>query len=206
MKNKTFYIAAAVLLFTSVVCIVSYFPSSFDKSEDAKVATFPKEINGWVARDLEISERDYKILETRNLFVREYTNAAQEKVYFYFIYSLDNRKVSHPPEICYMGSGVTVVDKSTVQLTDKIKAVKLIIEKADHRQLVAYWFQAGAFNTHKYLLQQLRVVLNRAVGKQTPNALIRLSADFTPGQEGKALNTLKAFTRDIEPSVSNFFK
>src|SRR4030043_2147656 len=161
MNNKTFVIVVLVLVAVSVIGMISYLPTRFDITSKIKVSDFPMEIGEWKATDMPLSERDYEILETRNLFIRDYKNKKGDSVYLYVIYSEDNRKVSHPPEVCLMGSGVNILDKSLIDVTDDINANKLIVEKGDSRQLVVYWFKAGKLYTDKYIKQQLKVVVDR---------------------------------------------
>lgn len=202
MKNKTFIIVIVILVIVSAIGFASYLPSRFDAALKTKVADFPQTIGEWSSTEIQLPERDYQILETRNLFVRDYKNSENDSVYFYLIYSEDNRKVSHPPEVCYMGSGLTIVNKNVIQLTDSIKANKMIAEKADSRQMVVYWLKAGDLYTEKYLTQQIKLAVDRLFGKRTSSALIRLSTDIKNDDEGAAFELIQSFARQIEPLLS----
>lgn len=204
MNNKTFLIVVVILSMVTVIGLISYLPTRFDVSSRIKVADFPMQIGGWTAKDIPLSERDYEILETRNLIMREYKNKKGEAVYLYIIYSEDNRKVSHPPEVCYLGSGLTIVDKSIIQLTNAIRATKMLAEQANSRQLVVYWFKAGKLYTEKYLKQQLKIVSDRMLGKRTSGAMIRLSGDIKNNDETAALKTLQLFASQIEPLLPKY--
>lgn len=204
MNNKNFIIVTVVLLAAAIIGLMSYLPTRFDISSRVKVADFPTAIGEWTGADMPLSERDYQILETRNLFVRDYKNPKGESVYLYVVYSEDNRKASHPPEVCYMGSGVTIVDKSPIEITNSIRATKMIVEKADSRQLVVYWYKAGSLNTDKYLRQQIKIVIDRLLGKRTSGALIRVSTDVRGNNLDAAGKLLKSFCVQIEPLVSRY--
>lgn len=199
MSNKTFIIVTLILAAGAGIGFMSYLPTRFDIGAKAKVADFPKTIGEWQATDIPLSERDYEILETRNLIMREYKNPKGESVYLYIVYSEDNRKVAHPPEICLSGGGLSILDKSSVQITDSIRATRLLTEKGDFRQLVIYWYKAANLNTDKYLKQQLKVVLDRTLGKRTSCALIRLTTDIKDNNQEAALESVKTFTKEIEP-------
>jgi len=204
MNNKTFIIVICVLIIVSIIGFMNYLPTRTDISSRIKVADFPKTIGEWSATDMPLSERDYEILETRNLFVREYKSPKGNSIYLYVIYSEDNRKVSHPPEVCLMGSGVTIADKSAVQVSDSIKAIKLIVEKANSREMVVYWYKAGKLSTDKYLKQQLKIVIDRMFGRRTAGALIRLSTDIKNNDQDAALSLLKSFAAQIEPLLAKY--
>lgn len=204
MSNKNFVIVVMILVAVAGVALMAYLPTRFDISSKIKVADFPKTIGEWTGTDITLDEKVYQILETRNLFVRDYKNTNGDSVYLYVVYSEDNRKVSHPPEVCLMGSGVTVADKTTVQITDSIKATQLIVEKDKTRDLVVYWFKAGNLNTDKYLTQQLKIVTDRMFGKRTSGALIRLTTQIGESGEEASLEMIKKFAGEIEPLLQRY--
>jgi EpsI family protein len=80
----------------------------------------------------------------------------------------------------------------------------MIAEKTNSRQLVVYWFKAGALNTDQYIQQQLKVVLGRMMGKRTSGALIRLSIDIKNNDEATALKTLREFVSQTEPLLPKY--
>lgn len=205
MNNKTFLIATAILSVVAVFGFITYLPTRIDSSSKINVTEFPKKIGQWSSTDIPISESDYEILETRNLIVRDYKNPKGESVQLYLIYSEDNRKVSHPPEVCYMGSGVTVADKTQTRISDSVTANKLLVEKEHARQLVVYWYKAGGLNTDKYLQQQLKVVADRTFGKRTSGALIRMTFDLTKDKDQDyGLNLIKSFYAEIAPLLDKY--
>lgn len=204
MNNRNFFIVAVILIIAGAAALISYLPAREDIALKTKVSDFPQKIGGWSSTDVKVSDDVYRILETRNLFVREYKNANGDSVFLYIVYSEDNRKVSHPPEVCLMGSGMSIVDKSSIHVSDSITANKLLVETANSRELVVYWFKAGSLNTDKYLKQQFKIVLGRLLGKRTSGALIRLSADIKNDNRQKTLNLLKSFISQIEPLLSKY--
>lgn len=204
MNNKNFIIVVVILIIVSITGFLAYLPTRFDKAMKIKVADLPKTIDEWTATDIPLHEYDYQILETRNLVMREYKNQKAESIYLYIVYSEDNRKVAHPPEVCYMGSGATIVDKSVVQVTNSIKATKMLAETGNSRQIIVYWFKVGAFNTDKYLNQQLKIVFNRMLGKRTSGAMIRVSVDVKENNQEAALVLLKSFCKEIEPLLARY--
>lgn len=204
MNNKSFFIVVGILIVVAGLALIAYLPARTDIALKTKVSDFPKEIGEWKGTDLPLEENVYEILETRNLFIRDYKNAKGDSVYLYIVYSEDNRKVSHPPEVCLLGSGATVVDKASLELTPIIKTNKLLVEDANTRSIVAYWFKAGNFNTSQYIKQQLKTVFDRILGKRTSSALIRLSTDIKNDEQNDAINLLKSFASQIEPLIAQY--
>lgn len=200
---KNFIIVIFILLIVTAVSLASYLPAREDSALKIKVSDFPMQIGDWKATDIPLSEKDYQILETRNLIMRDYKNSKGDTVILYIIYSEDNRKVSHPPEVCYMGSGVTIVNKTSVNVTNDIKATRLITDNEKSRQMVVYWYKAGKLFTDKYLKQQLKIVLDRTFGKRTSGALIRISSSIKDNEK-ETLEKLKQFAVQIEPLLDKY--
>ena len=80
------------------------------------IRIFPYVVGEWQGKELQVTEKEYDILETRNLISREYISSSDEKVYLFIIYSETNRGVFHPPEVCMMGGGVKIVDKRSEKI------------------------------------------------------------------------------------------
>lgn len=204
MNNKTFFTVSVILAAAAILALASYLPARKDIALKVKVTDFPTRVGEWSSTDVPIENYIYEILETKNLFIRDYKNKKGDSIYLYIVYSEDNRKVAHPPEVCLLGSGATVVDKSPLTLTPKITANKLLVETPETSSIVAYWFKAGSLNTGQYLKQQLKTVLDRIMGKRTSSALIRLSTDIKKEDQAAAIALLKDFTSQIEPLLSKF--
>ncbi|MCX5704225.1 MAG: EpsI family protein [Candidatus Omnitrophica bacterium] len=197
MKNRNFIISILALIIAATIGFVSYFSTQSENASKIKMAAFPKIIGNWKSVDLSISENDYKILETRNLIMREYTNSQGDAITLYIVYSENNRKVVHPPELCLTGGGQSIEYRDSIKIGN-IQAVKLLMEKEDFRQLVLYWFKAGNLNTDRYVKQQLKVVLDLLRGRRTSSALIRITTSVKNGDNQAALALLKGFVLEIE--------
>lgn len=204
MNNKTFIFIVLILTVVAVFSLISYIPSKFDAAIKTSVTNFPKVIGEWKAQDIPLDQRVYELLETKNLIMRNYINKQGESVNCYIIYSQDNRKVAHPPEICLQGEGATVVEKTTIQVTDSIKATKLILEKSLSRDLVVYWYKAGNLNTNDYIKQQLKIAINRMLRKSSSGALIRLVTEIKGESQDKALSLIQTFAKQIEPLIQKY--
>lgn len=196
MKNNKNYAIIAILLVTLVISIPLYLGGKTPGKENL-VSDLPMDIQGWMGRDLPIEERAYEILETRNLILREYQKDGR-KVYIYIVYSTDNRKVSHPPEVCFEGSGVTIISKNKVEIPlaeGKTRANQLIVERSGIMNIVIYWYKAGQTYTDNYLKQQLAIALNHMKMKRTSGALIRMSAEAPSGKSSEAIVNIKEFIK-----------
>jgi EpsI family protein len=207
-QNKSFIIITVLLCLSSFISWSSYLSKGNEK-DTVNVNDFPREIDGWSSEDIPLSKLELDVLETDNVFIRRYTNARQERVYLYVIYSRSNRKVYHPPEVCYTGSGVTIVEKVHDQIPvghDKrrIPAIRLLIEYKNSRQIAYYWYKSGGSFTSNYWLQQAQIVMNNLMGQRTGNALIRVSVDINGQDKDSAVKTGEGFVNSIVPDLYRY--
>ena len=82
-----------------------------DESKSPFFETFPAEIGEWRGEDAPVDERTYEILETRNVLSRNYKNPDGGVVHLLMVGSFKDRRVAHPPEVCYMSSNFVIVDE-----------------------------------------------------------------------------------------------
>lgn len=207
-RSKT--IALQIVLLFSVVMSFNLFFRTSHKEDTISIDAFPKTIGTWISQELPISKEDLSILETKNAFVRRYTNSqGGGEVYLFLVYSQHNRKVAHPPEICYLGSGVSITenvhDPITVEyknLTISTNRLKLLRKKLEH--IAFYWFKVGDKFTSNYWEQQLLIALNTILGQPKGSALVRISADVNSADQGEAIRNIKSFANLITPSLFKY--
>ncbi len=199
MSHRNFLITVLILVVTMALSVPLYLnvPSAKDEPQ---VSRLPMQIGDWTGRDLAIDEYSYEILETRNLIMREYSRGS-DKVYVYIIYSTDNRKVSHPPEVCFEGGGITITDKKKFSLVladgRTVNANNLKVEKAGLVNIVYYLYKAGSYYTDNYLKQQIHIALARLGFKNLSGAMIRLSAEVKAEDGERAEQNLRDFFKVI---------
>jgi EpsI family protein len=152
-------------------------------------------VGQWQGRELPITEREYDILETRNLISREYTNPSGDRLYLLIIYSETNRSVFHPPEVCMMGGGLTITDRQ-IEKFDVGNRVfttnKLFAEKGQFKEMILNCYKAGNIYTSDFYLQQTRLAFHQIFGRNVPGATLRVSMAI--GKDPAAtLTSLKEF-------------
>ncbi|MEW6074730.1 MAG: exosortase C-terminal domain/associated protein EpsI [Candidatus Omnitrophota bacterium] len=202
MNLKNFIIVLLVLIAAAAVTNKQI---KYNPQDEPQVSLFPLTIGDWQGTDIPLSDRDYKILETKNLFIRDYKNLKTgESVNFYVIYSQDNRKALHPPEICYTGGGATITKKTVIPLIGSFKANLFTIDSKQSRQMVVYWFKSTTLNTYSYLQQQLKVVVDHILGKKTSGAMIRISAAVHNNDPDSSLRNIKSFASQITPFLDTY--
>ena len=208
MKNNSNHILliCITLAVTAMISWGLYFKQAVEK-DTVDINHFPKIIGTWHSEDLLITKDEFMILETKNAFVRLYTNSVDKsQIYLYLVYSQTNRKVAHPPEICYTGSGLTITedvhDSIPVQYKNlTIQANRLHIVKGSFSQISYYWFKVGDHFTSNYWQQQILIVVDTLLGRHPSSALVRVSADIVDNDINKTIFNIKRFIKLITPQL-----
>jgi len=201
-----FFIIILLCIASGIVSWHMYF-KEYLQSDTVNIHIFPMQIGKWHAEEIPISKQDYAILETKNAFVRRYTDNKGNEVYLYIVYSQHNRKVSHPPELCYSGAGNLIIDKSIVTLPvgkKGVKAVRLFMERGHLQHIAYYWFKVGDSFTTSYWKQQALIALKTILGQSSSSALIRISTIIHGDRIKEAENTVKLFSREIAPLLKKY--
>jgi len=181
---------------------------NFSPSDIISIRHFPQAIGDWTSRDIKITEEEFELLETHNAISREYFGPAGERLFLFIIYSQTNRKVFHPPEICYTGGGATIVSHSLVPFSVSraglITANRFLIDLNQGQQVMYYWFKVGPRFTSNYWFQQFLVACQVLSGGRDGSAMIRIAVPVgekgLPGAETTAQN----FISEIYPSMLEY--
>ncbi len=196
--NKTWikHIALFAILSVAGAFSLGLFFRQVSEHDTLNIGVFPYKVNGWEGKDIKIDEYDYEILETRNIVLREYTNPAGKSLILFIIYSETNRSVFHPPEVCLIGSGLTITDKmrDTVNPAGmkEFAVNKLYLQDKDAEEIDLYCYKTESIYTDNYFLQQALFALGQLFGGENEGATIRVSMRVSESKE-KTIATLKSF-------------
>ena len=200
-SDKNFIV---IVIFLSAGCLITWnlYFRVYRHIDRVNIHLFPKTIGEWHSQEIPITEEEYAILETKNAFTRKYTTAQGKEIYLFIVYSESNRKVSHPPEICYIGNGISVLGHSeeNISLGNPalfLKVNKLLLEQGPTQQVTYYWFKVGDSYTSSYWKQQMLIVWKTLLGKPSSSALIRISSTIRQGDQSIAESEMKEFIRSI---------
>lgn len=194
-KNTLGFVALIIMLLAAGALSLQLFFRERSAHDKVDINTFPMTVGEWKGKDLEIKDYEYKILETKNLISREYVNPAGEKVYLFIIYSETNRSVFHPPEVCMIGSGLSITDKQidSFDASGKVFTTnKLFAEKGQFKEIILNCYKVGNIYTSNFYLQQTRLAIHQVFGRNVPGATLRVSMSIGKDQPA-TLATLKEF-------------
>ena len=134
--------------------------------------------------DLVIDSKTLAILETDDYLLRVYRAPQRTPVELAVIFSRDNRKGTHPPELCLQGGGDGIVAKGDVLVDnvpgrEGIPCKELTVRTGSQRQYYLYTYKCGDTYTGSFWRQQIMILLNGLLSRNSSGALIRVSTTIS---------------------------
>ena len=166
---------AAVLLTSVLVTALAHPPQAAVPAQP--LDSLRLQYDGWDLRVRELSDRQYEILETREVLFQEFHRGNNELQACVAVAG-GNRKVAHPPKICYRGQGWKIVDEVCLDLPlveQNLGVRELVIAKRGRHQLVWTWYRVGARETTHYVRQQWWGLQSDLRRQRVPSSLFRFS-------------------------------
>jgi EpsI family protein len=171
---------------------------------------FPRQIGEWKGEDLPLEESVYEVLRTRDVLLREYKDGEGNAIVLTVVYSENDRAAFHPPELCYLGGGVELLEKKieTVPLggVGQIQTNTLEMKSKKNAFKAWYWFAARDSFTHNFYLQQATLLINWLRYQEKSGALIRVSAVLDLADPQKTEKLVYDFIAETLPFIKQFLK
>ncbi len=161
-------------------------------------------------RDFTLDAKTLTLLETNDYVYRRFAGSAGDMVLdVVIIFSADNRKGIHPPEVCLEGAGQHVIHKRLVhvELQGSTPAVRLAMRElvTQHESKLTYHlytYKAGDVYSPNYLRQQAAILLNGLRSRDAAGALIRLSVPIDGEDVDRARRWGYAAARTLLPRLT----
>jgi len=133
----------------------------------------------WTSTSMTFSDAELDVLETRDYVYRSYTDGKGPPVDLCVIFSEDNRKGTHPPDVCLEASGARIVSRQdrpvVVSGTPLTMRDVVVITPSNQYMLFSYIYMCGGTFTPSYYQQQVQIVWNGLTRQNASGALIRYS-------------------------------
>jgi EpsI family protein len=135
----------------------------------------------WTSDALSFSDVQMQILETRDYLFRRYDDGQNKPVELCVVFSEDNRKGTHPPDVCLEAGGCSIVERSdrVIMLDGQPLTIRELITTTvganDQYTYFAYFYKCGDTFTPSFYRQQVQIVWNGLTHQNTAGALIRYS-------------------------------
>ena len=191
---------------------LNYLSHTEDIRPNKPFSTFPKQIGQWTGEEYHFEERIYKILGVDDYVLGDYRtlDGRQVNLYIGFYQSQREGDLIHSPKHCMPGAGWNIVHTSLEEITipgtnpDKIKTIKLILQKGSQKQIVVYWFQSRGRIIASEYMQKIYLVVDSIIRHRTDGSFVRLITSVENGDEDKAVNTLKDFAVQLMPILNEY--
>lgn len=160
----------------------------------------PETIGEWTAsQSFEADRRTVQILETNDLLMRYYRKGNSAPVLLSIVASAQsNRKIAHPPEICYKGIGWEVMKREKIRYNDGREGIFMLLFTGKSREAVLYWYKFENIYTAEYYYHQAGALFNLFRKHKGGVALIRLSTPIIDNAE-ESLKLMMEFSKDLYP-------
>lgn len=150
----------------------------------------------WNSYVLDFDAKVLVVLETESAILRRYVHPRQEPVDFCLVFSKDNRKGTHPPDLCLEGSGQNIIAKNGILVRDipgwdKLSCRELVIQSGSRRTYYLYTYKCGNRYTGSFWLQQFMIFWNGLLDRNASGALIRISTPIETGVDEARRKVIK---------------
>ncbi len=140
----------------------------------------------FTGESLILDQQTLTILETDDYLCRLYRAPQQLPFELLIVFSADNRKGTHPPDVCLEGSGEKILtkDRQWVPLAGgRELAMKELVTQYDNRlSYHLFVYKCGDRYTTSFFTQQATIFANGLLARNTAGALIRVTV-LVPGTD-----------------------
>lgn len=187
-----YLVVSLILAMTALLVNSLKHDSSTDESAPTRtIEKIPMQIGSWHGEELPLEEKVYKILETRSIIHRNYTDGNGNSVLLSIVYYQDTKVDFHAPESCLGGRGEKVrksirnIDINAVNEINKLEIAEIVSTSQRGKSLSFYFYKAGSFLGQNYIKMRLFIAKNRIFNKNSSGSLIRISSlDFSSDEIG----------------------
>ena len=171
-------------------------------------SAIPYTVGDWKGEDLAVTPDVTEILGTEDVLMRLYKKTENApSILLAIVYSDNNRDTFHPPELCYVGSGLELQNKKSISLSlgenQTLDANELLLKNSNKSLKAWYWFAVGNRFVATYYHQQAYFFLDALQGKPLRGALIRVSMQ---GKTEPDAQIVSAFITKLMPDLKQLFK
>jgi len=132
--------------------------------------------------DIPIDQQTKDVLETGDCLNRVYVAPGSPEITLCIIFSKDNRKGTHPPEVCLIGGGAEIIAANDLKVKSadgrwEVPCHELLIQSGSRQYYYLYTYKCGDKYTNSFWKQQFTIFLNGLLNRDSSGALIRVSTN-----------------------------
>ncbi len=210
-RGVTMLVVLLVLMVGAGSWLDREFPATWDSNVAKRAVPLTLVIDGEEHFGIpmgELDEATRATLMTDDFMIRNYTGPVLGDVNFTVIFSKDNRKGTHPPDVCLAGSGEGILAKRDVVVSGvpgrgDVPCRELIVQQGNYRSYFLYTYKCGSQYTSSFWTQQITILLNGLTRKNASGALIRVSTLIRESQIEDARSRCKKLLRAAIPHLDD---
>jgi len=175
-------IGVTLLLAAGTVWLNRSAPAIYNENTLSGILPPQADVGGrtWQSYTMDIDSTSLLILETEEAMLRRYIRPGESLVDFCIVFSKDNRKGTHPPDVCLEGGGSEILLNSEVVITgipgrESLRCRELVVQDALAKTYYLYTYKCGNRYTNSFWLQQGIIFANGLLHRNASGALIRIS-------------------------------
>ncbi len=202
----------AVATLTAVAAMSLYWSVyTWDQSFSVEIGdVVPKrvELDGrvYIGQDHELDEQSLIILEYPDYIYRRYFDAPTfTGVDLLIVFSANNRKGTHPPEVCIEGGGDRITTKKIetvpVEGLGDLDMRQLLTQRGNRMTQFLYIYKCGSRYTSSFFAQQFWIFVNGLLARDTAGALIRISVPADPRDTEAAAKLAQQAAQALLPHI-----
>ncbi|NUM34148.1 MAG: EpsI family protein [Candidatus Brocadiae bacterium] len=199
-----YFLGNLSMIFVTVISLL-YLYKDLPVENISYTQSIPEHIGQWsVAQAFEVDRRTVQLLETNDIMMRYYRKGNSAPVLLSIVASAQsNRKIAHPPEICYRGIGWEVMKREKIRYNDGKEGIFMIIFTGKTKEAVLYWYKFEDVYTAEYYYHQAGALFNLFRKRKGGVALIRMSTTILNSTE-ESLNLMMEFSKDLYPYLDKY--
>lgn len=162
--------------------------------------------------DFPLDTKTLTILETDDYLFRRFQASAgdrRDRIGFdlLIVFSKDNRKGTHPPDVCLEGAGAQIVSKAfhtiDVEGVGPIRMKGLVTQQHGTSDYHLFVYKCGESYTPNFFVQQATIFWNGMLQRNAAGALIRISLPIgtEEGARERAAAYAQAAARTVMPLI-----
>jgi EpsI family protein len=165
----------------------------------------------FTSSDLLLEDKVLAILETDDYVYRRFTpdasaNTSEHSGFdLLIVFSKNNRRGTHSPELCIQGSGERIVSKGQADVPapgrEPWPMREVVSQNGQRTVYYLYTFKSGHSYTTHYTLQQAAILLNGLLRRDSAGALIRLTVVVRDGDLDAARRMAREAAAELMPII-----
>jgi EpsI family protein len=157
------------------------------------------------SQDLALDDLSLAILETRDYLCRRFMGPERRQFDLLIVFSADNRKGTHPPDVCLEGSGEEPVSKQVVALAPAgmrgLQMKELVTQRGTRLTYHLYVYKCGRSYTPSFFWQQFTIFANGLLARNSAGALIHFTVPIAGADPQPARELALAAAQQVLPQI-----